>query len=368
MFRPSENKVRYARVAIYSVFTSVAVLVLGTFVETNAQARQLSLADILIALRSKKAVIEEKNRILADAVKDRGITFTLTPEIEKELATTGAYPILIDAIRVKTAAPTVAEVKPTEPKAAETKPVSAPVQPTFESYRQSAVQHLEKGAAELAIADLGKAIEMKPTDQYVRVERAKALMSVEKFDVALVDLDKAIETEPRSVWLELRGQVNEKLKRPEAAMADYKRAVQIDAANQSAANSLKRVELENLKPEIKSTEAARVEPAPIVVPSKAVTPETAAGPPDVGPLNLFATRLAQPMYTILNRQMGLQGKVVVSVMLDEQGKVVKAEGTTGPRQLRSAAEDAVRKSKFEPVIVEGVATKVIGYITFNFVK
>lgn len=368
MFSSRESKIRHARVAIYSVFTSVVVLFLGAFVESDAQARQLSLADILIALRSKKAVIEEKNRILADAVKDRGITFTLTPEIEKELATTGAYPILIDAIRVKTAPPTSAEAKPVEPKPAETKPVVVPMQPTFESYRQSATQHLAKGSVDLAIADLSKAIDLKPTDPYVRAERAKAQLSLEKYDAALSDLDKAIETEPRSVWLELRGQVNEKLKRTEAALADYKRAVELDAANQNAANAMKRVELENRKPEPVKVETAKTEPAPIVVPPKQVAPDVASGPPDVGPINLFAERLAQPQYTTLHRQMGLQGKVVVLVTLDEKGKVVKAEGSSGPKPLQKAAEEAVRRSSFKPVIVEGVPTIVTGSIVFNFVR
>lgn len=365
MFSTRDNNVRYARVAIYSVFTSVAVLVFGAFVEIDAQARQLSLADILIALRSKKAVIEEKNRILADAVKDRGITFALTPEIEKELATTGAYPILIDAIRVKVSGPKAVDVRPAEAKP--TVPVAV-AQPTFESYRQSATKHLEKGAIELAIADLNKAIDLRPTDQHARIDRAKALVSQEKYEAAMPDLDKAVETEPRSVWLELRGQVNEKLKRVDAAMADYKRAVELDAGNQSAASSMKRIEIENRKPEPVKVEPAKTEPVAVEVKTQPVMTEAPAGPPDVGPLNLFATRLSQPMYTALNRQLGLQGKVVVLVTLDENGKVLKAEASTGPRQLRTSAEDAVKRSKFDPVIVEGVPSKVTGYITFNFVK
>src|SRR5947209_5798559 len=71
----------------------------------RAQSSQLSLADILIALRSKKADIGEKNKILAEAVKQRGITFSLTPEIEKELDGTGAANDLIAAIRQKMPAP-----------------------------------------------------------------------------------------------------------------------------------------------------------------------------------------------------------------------------------------------------------------------
>ena len=66
-----------------------------------AQGSQLTLADILIGLRSKKATLPERNQILTDAVVTRGTTFVITPEIEKELATTGADKALIDAIKKK---------------------------------------------------------------------------------------------------------------------------------------------------------------------------------------------------------------------------------------------------------------------------
>src|SRR6476646_5751529 len=85
-----------------AILVSVIALLLavGTF-PAQAQSRELSLADILIALRSKKADIGQKNKILADAIKQRGITFSLTPEIEKELDGTGAANDLIAAIREK---------------------------------------------------------------------------------------------------------------------------------------------------------------------------------------------------------------------------------------------------------------------------
>src|SRR5436189_3908215 len=65
---------------IFTAFSNIAA----------AQSNQLMLADILIALRSKKVTLPERNKILADAVVVRGVTFVLTPEIEKELADTGA--------------------------------------------------------------------------------------------------------------------------------------------------------------------------------------------------------------------------------------------------------------------------------------
>jgi len=107
------------------VLMILLLLACASVLRVRAQSRQqLSLADILIALRSKKADIGEKNKILADAVKERGITFTLTPEIEKELGTTGAGTDLISAIRQK--APVLvalADVKAPAEKEKETKPV-----------------------------------------------------------------------------------------------------------------------------------------------------------------------------------------------------------------------------------------------------
>src|SRR5690348_816466 len=81
----------------------VLSLLIGLGVMINApaaagQAVQLSLADILIALRSKKVTMPERNKILTEAVLQRGITFSLTPEIEKELEATGADKDLIDSI------------------------------------------------------------------------------------------------------------------------------------------------------------------------------------------------------------------------------------------------------------------------------
>src|SRR5262245_58682302 len=121
---------------------AIMLTVVGGSSRTLAQSRQLSLADILIALRSKKAVPEEKNQILTADVKERGITFALTSEIEKELGSTGAQASLIAAIREKTppvktdkpeAAPIIPVVKTAAPETV-VKPVPPPP-PDFAFYR-----------------------------------------------------------------------------------------------------------------------------------------------------------------------------------------------------------------------------------------
>src|SRR3954470_8147867 len=101
MFRPFRTKSQVRSFLIFALLFGFSLTIFAEFQPLYGQGRQLSLADILIALRSKKAEIDEKNRILADAVKERGITFALTPEIEKELDSTGARMDLIAAIRSK---------------------------------------------------------------------------------------------------------------------------------------------------------------------------------------------------------------------------------------------------------------------------
>src|ERR1044071_9926816 len=111
------------RLALFALAAMVIAIVAST---VHAQSpSQLSLADILIGLRSKKVELPDRNKILTEAVLSRGITFALTPEIEKELESTGANQALVDAIRkrnviVKTSASTNPMV--------ETKTVAAPVQ------------------------------------------------------------------------------------------------------------------------------------------------------------------------------------------------------------------------------------------------
>src|ERR1041384_1207331 len=101
LFCPSQKGSNGRSSRTFFSFVLLVVLSAMFFESVAAQPAQLSLADILIALRSKKVTLAERNKLIGDAVKTRGITFTLTPEIEKELQTTGADKLLIDAIRTK---------------------------------------------------------------------------------------------------------------------------------------------------------------------------------------------------------------------------------------------------------------------------
>ena len=52
-----------------------------------------------------------------------------------------------------------------------------------------------------------------------------------------------------------------------------------------------------------------------------------------------------------------EGVVTVQVTLDETGKVIEATATSGPKSLRQFAEDAIKKSKFNPAKVNDQPVK-----------
>lgn len=90
---------------IFSMCLSLSIF--GVLSVKNAAAKEnpLSLADVLTGLRSKKTTLAQRNKLLTAAVKQRGVTFSLTPEIEKELKSAGASIELLDAIRQKSVKP-----------------------------------------------------------------------------------------------------------------------------------------------------------------------------------------------------------------------------------------------------------------------
>lgn len=72
-----------------------------TFQITQAQAKPLSLAQVLTGLQSKSGgfTLTQKNTFITTRVRQRGVTFRLTAEIERELRQAGASATLIRTIR-----------------------------------------------------------------------------------------------------------------------------------------------------------------------------------------------------------------------------------------------------------------------------
>jgi len=352
----------------FSFFLLTSLLLsLTVFMQTaQAQAPPLSLADILIALRSKKVVLYERNRLLTDAVKQRGITFALSPEIEKELAGTGADRELIEAIRqkspvVKPAPTPIATPLPTPVSTPIPVPVATPM-PTpldFAFYRKRADENISRGEYDLAVNDYSKAIELNPKDTSVYLNRGLAHYNKKNYDLATADYDKAIELNPKDSMLYFnRANSYEKMGNVQKAVGDYQKAFELDATNDAAKLSLQRLQAEQPK----------VVPKPNTPETNALALKTsnASQPVELGALIDRAVRMIKPLYPANAQRFNVEGQVMVQVTLDEEGNVSSAKAISGSQFLRTACEEAARKSKFKPALVGNQAVKATGFITYNF--
>jgi TonB family protein len=133
-----------------------------------------------------------------------------------------------------------------------------------------------------------------------------------------------------------------------------------------------------------STNAAKIASGPVDLKTPVVSPDTEVPlvvidepPPAPGPrpilkpisggvLNGTAISLPPPVYPEAARRMRNQGTVVVEVVLDESGKVVSANATSGPPMLRDAAVQAALKAWFSPTKLSGQPVKVSGIINYKF--
>jgi outer membrane biosynthesis protein TonB len=86
-----------------------------------------------------------------------------------------------------------------------------------------------------------------------------------------------------------------------------------------------------------------------------------------GFLNEKATRLGQPIYPTLAKSLKASGTVNVDVEVDQRGNVFTAQPVSGHFLLRNSAAAAACSSGFPPTLMEGIAVKVSGVITYNFV-
>ena len=340
---------------------------LGVMISAPAaagQGAQLSLADILIALRSKKVTLPERNKILTDAVMQRGITFSLTPEIEKELDATGADKDLVAAIRKKSVIVNAAAVvnPPVQVKQNPT-PVSTPPPPDFNFYYNRAMTSSQKGDLDAALVDFSKAIDMKPDSADAFSGRGVANLNKKAFELAIADLTKATELNPKSAAAFANlGDAYEKKGDVAKAKENYKKATDLDINVEPAKTNLAKIIDAELKAQRDAEEAKKAAAKPVVKEAPKA-PEFV----DLGQLlPSQATRLVTPSYSQLAIKAGIEGKVRVDVMIDENGEVTYAKATQGHQFLRQSAEDAAKRSKFKPAMFDGKPIRSKGYITYNF--
>ncbi len=85
-----------------------------------------------------------------------------------------------------------------------------------------------------------------------------------------------------------------------------------------------------------------------------------------GVLNGTALSLPTPTYPESARRARISGLVTVEVVVDETGKVISAEATSGPTALRDVAVQAALRARFSPTKLSGQPLKVSGVINYKF--
>jgi protein TonB len=85
-----------------------------------------------------------------------------------------------------------------------------------------------------------------------------------------------------------------------------------------------------------------------------------------GVLNGTALTLPPPLYPESARRLRMAGLVTVEVVVDETGKVISAEATSGPSLLRDVAVQAALRARFSPTKLSGQPVKVSGLINYKF--
>lgn len=337
---------------------AIAILPAVFAIAASAQAKQLTLADILIALRSTKVSLPERNKLLTEAVSNRGTTFSLTPEIEKELSFTGADKALLESIRRRASMVKILSVVPpsTDPKPQPEAPKIVPAPPPvdFSFYEKRADASVAKGDLDAAIVDYTKAIELNASDSKALKARANCYFSKGLYNLAVVDLTKVIELDPKdAVSYAHRGQAKEKQGNADLALEDHKKAYELDPNNEIA------------KPIVERWRAEQAKAAVPVVETPVVLPEFV----DLGVLSeASAVRMVKPTFSTAAQQAGASGQIIVYVELDTGGNVTKAKSISGNALLRQASEDAASRTKFKPAMIGGKPIKAKGRIVYNFVS
>ncbi|MBI3480211.1 MAG: energy transducer TonB [Nitrosomonadales bacterium] len=102
-----------------------------------------------------------------------------------------------------------------------------------------------------------------------------------------------------------------------------------------------------------------IEAPPLPPQVVALTGELAVNCPDRSP----------PAYPLFSRRMNEQGKVVLRVELDEDGRVAEAEvkNSSGYRRLDEVALHTVKSWRCNPLLRNGIAVRAVALQPFNFI-
>ncbi len=153
----------------------------------------------------------------------------------------------------------------------------------------------------------------------------------------------------------------------------YRRAISIRESSQGNSHPDVVVALENLavllRTRNKNEEAAEIEARVIAVRSAAAgNSNNSPGGTLIsgGVLTGRAVVRQQPVYPVSAMRARATGTVTVEIIVDESGSVISARAVSGHSNLRRASEDAARRWRFTPTVLEGRPVRTSGTISFNF--
>jgi protein TonB len=101
----------------------------------------------------------------------------------------------------------------------------------------------------------------------------------------------------------------------------------------------------------------------------AIEPPTGSGDASAGAqVGLAYESIVQPKYPLEARRRGEQGTVVLRVLVGRDGLPLEVDiaRSSGSRQLDRAAREAVLRSRFRPVQIDGIAVEARGLVPVEF--
>lgn len=85
-----------------------------------------------------------------------------------------------------------------------------------------------------------------------------------------------------------------------------------------------------------------------------------------GMMQKMVLKKVPPVYPNSARERGIQGTVVLHVLVGKQGHVEKLEAISGPKELQGAAVDAVRQWTYRRYLLNGEPSEVETTVAVNF--
>lgn len=121
-------------------------------------------------------------------------------------------------------------------------------------------------------------------------------------------------------------------------------------------------------------EEPKAEPVATAAPPPPAPPKTIVRKPvDKKPIRLSEHMpkpvqlvMATPEYPAAAKSQGIEGVVLVRYVIGEDGSTRSIKAVKGPPELQAACVDAVKKWRFQPILVDGVAVAVVRMARFPF--